>query len=182
MKKSAVLIALTLASGLSAAHTGIDAGAHHQGFSEGLLHPFTGIDHLAAMLAVGIWSAGSVQRRWVAPLCFVLMLLAGALLLKNVPAETMIAVSLLAAGALLLSPKQLPVALGATVMGGFALFHGAAHGVELAGYAALGGMVAGTATLHGLGIGLGMAMRRHSLMLPRIAGGVIALLGLGLLT
>jgi len=186
MKKNGLLIALTLsvASGMASAHVGTDGAAHHHGFVDGLVHPFTGIDHLAAMLAVGIWSAGATaRRRWVAPLMFVALLLVGALLARAgvvFPAvETMIAGSLLAAGALLLAPKQLP--LGGLVMGGFALFHGAAHGVELAGYAALGGMVIGTATLHLLGIGLGLQMRRHSLMLPRIAGGVIALLGLGLL-
>ena len=185
MKKTSVLIGLGLglASGLAGAHVGADAGAHHHGFVEGLVHPFTGVDHLAAMLAVGIWSAGSAQRRWAAPLVFVLMLLAGALLARAgvaFPAvETMIAGSLLAAGALLLAPRQLP--LGGLVMGVFALFHGAAHGVELAGYAALAGMVLGTATLHLLGIGLGLQMRRHSLLLPRVAGAAIALLGLGLL-
>ena len=185
MKKNSLLIALALsvASGVASAHVGADGAAHHQGFVDGLVHPFTGIDHLAAMLAVGIWSAGSAQRRWMAPLTFVAMLLAGALLARAgvaFPAvETMIAGSLLAAGVLLLAPKQLP--LGGLVMGGFALFHGAAHGVELAGYAALAGMVMGTATLHLLGIGLGLQMRRHSLLLPRIAGGAIALLGLGLL-
>ncbi|WP_077032862.1 HupE/UreJ family protein [Pelomonas sp. KK5] len=183
MKKNTLLIALTLCAAPAFAHVGADGAAHHHGFTDGLIHPFTGIDHLAAMLAVGIWSAGSVQRRWAAPLMFVAMLLAGALLARAgvaFPAvETMIAGSLLAAGALLLAPRQLP--LGGLVMGGFALFHGAAHGVELAGYAALAGMVAGTAALHVLGIGLGLQMRRYADWLPRVAGAAIALIGLGLL-
>ncbi len=182
--KALLMSGLLGASSLALAHVGADAGAHH-GFTDGLTHPFTGLDHLAAMLAVGIWSAGSARRAWVAPLMFVVMLLAGALLAKagvTFPAiETMIAASLIAGGALLLSPKQLPVLAGSFAMGGFALFHGAAHGQELSGAGAMAGMVLGTAVLHGLGIVLGVKMRRQSLWLPRIAGAVIALLGMGLL-
>jgi urease accessory protein len=172
-----VMLALCGASGVALAHAGAD-GAHHEGFAAGLLHPFTGLDHLAAMLAVGVWSAGSARRRWLAPLVFMLMLLAGALLGAALPAiETVIAVSLLAAGALLLSPRPVPLLLGAAAMGGFAFFHGAAHGQELAGASALAGMVLGTAALHGLGIALGVALP----WLPRLAGAAVALFGIGLL-
>jgi urease accessory protein len=164
---------------------GSDGAAHHHSIGDGLLHPFTGLDHLAAMLAVGVWSAGSAKRRWVAPLAFVAMLLLGALLAQagvTFPAvETMIAGSLLVVGALLLSPRQMPQWLGATLMGGFALFHGAAHGQELAGGNALIGMALGTALLHGLGIALGLGLRRQASWLPRVAGAAVALLGLGLL-
>ena len=184
MKKTLTLLALSSMSGLTLAHVGGDAAAHH-GFVEGLLHPFTGLDHLAAMLAVGVWSAGSAQRRWLAPLAFVTMLLAGAMLARAgivFPAvETMIAASLVAVGALLLSSKQMPLLLGSIAMGGFALFHGAAHGQELSGAAALAGMVLGTAVLHGLGIVLGLGLRRQSLWLPRLAGAAVALFGIGLL-
>jgi urease accessory protein len=183
-KKLTTLIALTGASTMALAHVGGDAGTHH-GFTDGLIHPFTGLDHLAAMLAVGIWSAGSARRAWVAPLVFIVMLLTGgwlATLGVQFPAvETMIAGSLLAAGALLLSPRQLPVAVGSMAMGGFALFHGAAHGQELSGGAALAGMVMGTGVLHALGIVLGWQMRHQSPWLARIAGAAIALFGMGLL-
>ncbi|QPF75210.1 HupE/UreJ family protein [Roseateles sp. DAIF2] len=185
---SQVLTLLTLGclSGLAFAHVGPDGAAHH-GFTEGFSHPFTGLDHLAAMLAVGIWSAGSARRQWLAPAVFVIMLLAAALLAQGglvFPAvEPMIAASLVAAGLLLLlTPlQQLPPAVGALLMGGFALFHGAAHGQELAGAGALIGMGLATALLHGLGIALGHALRRWSIWLPRAAGAGVALMGIGLL-
>ena len=183
-KQVLTLLALAGFSGLALAHVGADAAAHH-GFLEGLAHPFTGLDHLAAMLAVGVWSAGSARRRWVAPLVFVAMLLAGAMLAQTglaFPAvEAMIAGSLIVVGLLLVSPKQLPLLLGSLAMGGFALFHGAAHGHELSGAAALAGMVLGTAVLHGLGIALGLNLRRQSVWLPRAAGLGVALFGIGLL-
>ena len=73
-----LIAALPLAA---AAHTGADAGLHH-GFMSGFLHPLTGPDHLAAMVAVGLWSALTARRAWPdllwAPLGFALMLLAGA--------------------------------------------------------------------------------------------------------
>lgn len=181
-----VLTLLALAGGcsLALAHPG-HGDAAHQGLAQGLLHPFTGLDHLAAMLAVGLWSAGATRRLWLAPAVFVLMLLAGALLAQAglaLPAvEPMIAASLVAAGLLLAAPLRLPLAAGAALMGGFALFHGAAHGQELAGTGALAGMVLATALLHGLGLLLGSALARASLWLPRAAGAGVLVLGLGLL-
>jgi len=184
IKQVLTLLGLSAVSGLALAHVGADGAAHH-GFLEGFTHPFTGLDHLAAMLAVGVWSAGTARRRWIAPGVFVAMLLAGALLAQAglvFPAvEAMIAGSLLVVGALLLSPRQLPLALGAVALGVFALFHGAAHGQELAGAGALAGMVLATALLHGLGIALGLGLRRQAIWLPRVAGLGVALFGLGLL-
>ena len=64
------------------AHTGADAGSHH-GFLTGFMHPLTGLDHLAAMLAVGLWSALVARRAWPdllwAPAGFAALLLVGAL-------------------------------------------------------------------------------------------------------
>jgi len=184
IKQVLTLAALSGLSGLALAHVGNDGAAHH-GFAQGFAHPFTGLDHLAAMLAVGLWSAGSARRPWLAPLAFVAMLLAGALLAQGglqFPAvEPMIAASLVAAGLLLMAPLQLPAAAGALLVGGFALFHGAAHGQELGGGMALAGMVGATALLHGLGLALGHGLRRRSVWLPRAAGAGVALLGLGLL-
>ena len=187
MKKIKQVLTLAALSGLSSltlAHVGNDGAAHH-GFGAGLAHPFTGLDHLAAMLAVGLWSAGTARRRWLAPLAFVAMLLAGAVLAQAgliFPAvEPMIAASLVVAGLLLLAPLPLPAAAGALLLGGFALFHGAAHGQELAGAAALAGMALATALLHAAGIVLGHALRRWSIWLPRAAGAGVALMGLGLL-
>ncbi len=178
------LIALALAalSFSAAAHVG---DAHdHGGLLTGFLHPITGLDHLAAMLAVGVWSAMTTQRLWVAPVAFASLLLAGALLAQAgvaFPAiEPMIAVSMLVVGLLLAARVKLPEAAGAVLVGTFALFHGAAHGQELADGAALAGMVLGTAALHAVGLGMGLGLKRAHHWLPRVAGGIVALMGLNM--
>ena len=183
----ALLLALALTAPLAAAHTGADAGAHH-GFAAGWLHPFTGFDHLAAMLAVGLWSA-LICPRWQdavkAPMSFAGMLLIGALLGASglvLPAvEPMIAASLLALGLLLASRQVLPTAAAMALVMLFALFHGAAHGQELAGAAALAGMVLATALLHAAGLAVGVALRTRSVWWPRLAGSATALFGAALL-
>ena len=166
------------------AHTGADAGAHH-GFVAGLLHPFTGLDHLAAMLAVGLWSALTLNRRvWLAPLAFVSLLLVGALHgpALGVPAvEPMIALSLLVLGLFVAARVKAAAPVGAFLVGAFALFHGAAHGEELRGEAALAGMVLGTCALHALGLALGLRLRERNVWWTRAAGGAVALLGAVLL-
>jgi urease accessory protein len=171
----------------ASAHSGADAGAHH-GLVAGFLHPLTGVDHLAAMLAVGVWSAltaRSARDTLWAPLAFAAMLLAGALAAVaglHLPAvEPVIAASLLVIGLLAAARLRLPAGLGAALVGGFALFHGIAHGAELVGSSsALLGMVLATALLHGIGLAAGWALRRHSL-LPRLAGAGVAALGASML-
>ncbi len=181
--KNRFLFALALAvlSLPAFAHGG---GDHHHGFLSGFLHPITGPDHLAAMLAVGVWSAMATRRLWVAPVSFAALLLAGALLARAgvaFPAiEPMIAASLLVVGLLLAAQVKLPEAAGAVLVGAFALFHGAAHGQELAGGGALAGMVLGTALLHAAGIAIGLGLRRAHHGLPRAAGALVALMGLNM--
>ena len=173
--------ALAAGSASAFAHVGADSGAHH-GFLAGFTHPLTGLDHLAAMLAVGMWSAVTSKRIWAAPLSFAALLLVGALAAKAglvFPAvEPMIAASLLVMGLLLATRQRLPAAAGALLVGGFALFHGAAHGQELVGLGALAGMVASTLMIHLAGLGLGRAMQHRSAALPRWMGSAIALVGL----
>ena len=186
------------------AHVGADGGLGHNhdvlgSFMAGVAHPLAGVDHLAAMVSVGLWSAlnlsdepasstGRVKRLFSAPLAFATTLLIGALMALqwvSVPGvEPMIAVSLLAMGLLVATRTQLPTALGAALVAGFALFHGLAHGQEVGGHAAaaLTGMVLSTMALHTIGIGAGLALRRHHRWLPRIAGAGVAALGLSLLT
>lgn len=176
---------------LALAHVGADGGSHHgagAALLAGFTHPFTGPDHLAAMLAVGLWSGLTAGRKWLAPLAFVTVLLAGALLglagLRLPGIEPAIAASVLALGLLLATGAQLPAAAGVALAGAFALFHGAAHGQELAGPSAalaLAGMVAGTALLHAAGIGAALAMRRGSQWMPRAAGAAATLFGASLL-
>jgi len=185
MKRTPIAFTLLLAASLAQAHVGNDFGAHHQGFVDGFVHPFTGADHLAAMLAVGLWSARHAGRRWLAPLAFVAMLLAGALLALSgvhfLGVESVIAVSLLAIGALLFSNARLGAGWGAALVGGFALFHGAAHGQDLGAGAALAGMVLATACLHAIGIALGVVLQRRAPWAAQVAGAAVALLGVGLL-
>ena len=181
--KTLSALALAGAAPLAMAHVGADAGEHH-GLAAGLWHPFSGLDHLAAMVAVGVWSASTARRTWLAPLAFAFTLLVGALLAQGGLAlpgiEPMIAASMLVVGLLLAARQRLPEAAGAALVAGFALFHGAAHGQELGGLAALLGMVASTAVLHLIGLGLGHALRRQPLWWTRVAGALVALSGLNM--
>jgi urease accessory protein len=175
---------LLLGASLAAsAHVGADGDGHH-GFLAGFSHPFFGLDHLAAMLAVGLWSALAVRRIWAAPLAFALTLLAGALLAQaglSFPAvEPMIAASLLVVGLLLALRARLGAPTAAALVAVFALFHGAAHGNELTGAPALAGMVLGTALLHGAGLLLGRWLQHRHVLLARTVGVVVA--GFGLFT
>ena len=186
--KTIILIAAYALSTYAAAHPGHEVDAHGISFMDGLLHPLTGLDHLAAMLAVGLWSAlsaTSARRIWLAPVAFAGMLLVGALLGLNgleLPAvEPMIAASLLVMGLLVATRAKLPLAVTAGVVGVFAVFHGIAHGTELAGggngFAPLLGMLVATIALHLAGVGIGLALRAHSVWWPRVVGGLTALLG-----
>ena len=185
----AVMTALPL---LAAAHAGVEGHAH-LGFMAGFVHPFTGLDHLAVMVAVGLWSALAARRAgpgllW-GPAGFAVMLLAGALLgLQGVqlPAvEPMIAASLLVTGLLVITRWHIPGIAAALLVGVFAVFHGLAHGYELAGSSdattTLAGMLAATLLLHGIGLGLGWALRSASVWVPRIMGALVALFGMSLL-
>jgi urease accessory protein len=193
--KSIVKVAAfaTLAMPLTAlAHTGTDGGGHH-GFLAGAQHPLTGPDHLAAMLAVGFWSALVARKAWPdllwAPLAFATLLLVGALAglagLQFPAVEPMIAASVLVLGLLTVTRLRLPGPAAAALVGGFAVFHGMAHGQELAGESMavpmLLGMLVATAALHVLGIAAGWALRGPASWVPRLTGMGVALLGLGLL-
>ena len=184
------LLALPLAA---SAHVGSDAGSHH-GFIAGLLHPLTGVDHLAVMLAVGLWAALSARRAWpdllAAPLGFAGMLLFGAVLGLNgfsLPyVEPMIAVSLLALGLLVATRWAVNGLAAAALVGFFALFHGVAHGQEFGAsaqaWATLAGMVTATLLLHLGGVLLGWKLRQAPRWMPRLAGSALLLLGAGLLS
>jgi urease accessory protein len=136
-------------------------------FAGGLTHPLSGLDHILAMAAVGVWSVLAGGRAlWVWPLAFVVTMLAGfaaataGLALPGVPA--VIPVSIIVLGLALALAVKAPVWLGAAVVGLFAFFHGHVHGTEATGgshgaYAA--GFVVATAGLHAAGIGLGFIAR-----------------------
>lgn len=196
---------LSLTAASAFAHPGHDAATVGASLFAGLAHPFTGADHLLAMTAVGVWSAlaatpkgafgqgGSKADLLRLPFAFVAMMLVGAALgLMGValPAvEPMIAASLLVIGLLVAVRAKLSALSGMAIVGGFALFHGYAHGAELPATAAalpavlayVGGFAASTMVLHVMGIGMGAFLRRHAGWIARVAGAGVALYGVGLL-
>lgn len=184
---SALAAAGLLAAPAAFAHT---FGAHAAGFAEGMVHPFLGLDHLLAMLAVGLW-AGRLggAALWRVPTAFLSAMAAGAGLaglgLGVAGVELGVAASVLALGLLLVFAPRWSSRAAALTVGFFALFHGYAHGLEMPQAAAPDayglGFLAATACLHGLGLGLGWAMQRLD-WAARMGGAVIAATGLLLLT
>ncbi|MDH4559330.1 HupE/UreJ family protein [Pseudomonas sp. BN417] len=186
LRKSLFAIALFLTPAMAFAHAGHD----HSGLMAGVAHPVTGLDHLLAMLAVGLWAAQQQgSARWVLPLTFVGTMLLGGLAgfagLEMPLMETGIAGSVLALGLLVAVAMRPPLRLAAGLTALFALPHGVAHGLELPeltspwGYAA--GFVAVTAALHAAGYGLVRALPQAAAPLVRIAGGASAGAGVWLL-
>jgi urease accessory protein len=163
------------------------ANAHLLGANGGILtgfaHPFLGLDHVLAMLAVGLWAAQTGGRAlWAVPLTFMATLAGGALLASAgvaLPAvEAGIAASVLAFGLLVALAVRLPLAAGMLLTGAFALFHGHAHGTELPAMASplayAGGFVVATGLLHLTGVALARAFHARSL---RVAGACVAAAG-----
>jgi urease accessory protein len=152
----------------------------------GLVHPLLGLDHLIAMLAVGLW-AGRLGGRalWLLPLAFIALAAAGAgvaFVLPVLPiAELAIIASLVVLGALLAFEVRMATISAAALVGFFALFHGHAHIADASaatawtGYAL--GFLAMTALLHGAGIGLGRVLAAGA---PRWLGAIAAITGGGL--
>jgi urease accessory protein len=152
------------------AHT---LGADGAGLFAGLTHPFIGIDHLLAMIAVGIW-AGQLGGKavWRVPLAFLCAMVLGSslgLLGLSLPMlEPVIASSVLVLGLIIAGSVQLSMLAVTGVVGFFALFHGVAHGLELPHTASpilYGiGFVLATSLLHGLGIGFAHGSSQYQLI------------------
>jgi len=183
MFKRSIIVASLLASATPAlAHTGIHTTS---GFLAGFAHPLTGLDHTLAMVGVGLFASFLGGRAlWAVPASFVSMMLVGGifgLLGIEVPAvEFGIAASVVALGAIVSFGLRWPLAAAMALVGGFAIFHGYAHGAEIpAGSAATLyclGFALASAMLHGLGIGLGLISLRHEYAL-RITGAGVAAAG-----
>lgn len=183
------VVLLILGATAAAAHTGEAAGG---GFATGFLHPILGWDHVAAMVAVGLWGAFlGPPAIWLLPVTFPLvMALGGVLGVAGVPVpgiEFGIAASALVIGLAVLLAWRPPLVIAAVVVGFFAIFHGHAHGAEMPtsasplAYAA--GFVIGTGLLHLAGIAFGvLAKSSTGAMAIRGTGAAIALAGLGFLT
>jgi urease accessory protein len=138
------------------------------GFVSGLAHPVSGLDHVVAMIAVGLWGAQlGMPALWFLPVVFpMLMAFGGFLGLIGAPlpgVEIGIAVSAIVLGALVLGRVRLPLVASVAVVAFFAVFHGHAHGTELeSGHNALLyslGFVIATGLLHGVGIAIGLVQR-----------------------
>jgi urease accessory protein len=166
------------------AHGGGDIAG---GFVGGFAHPLFGPDHIAAMVAVGLWGAVlGPPAIWLLPVAFPLVMAFGGVLgIAAVPVprvEVGIAVSAIVLGLMVALAVRAPLALAVAVVSAFAIFHGHAHGAELPpgtdAIAFSAGFVIATGLLHVCGIGLGLATRRPAgRVAVRLAGAAIAAAG-----
>jgi urease accessory protein len=171
------------------AHTGEHAVA--TGFAAGFAHPFSGMDHLLTMVAVGLWA--SQNRRpalWVLPILFPMMMATGALLGEAfgifAGMESGIATTVAILGLFIAFAFKLPIALSAAIIAVFATLHGYAHGTEMPHDAVptmyIAGFMLATATLHIAGLSIGMFGKgRVANSFTRLAGVIIASSGVALL-
>lgn len=193
MKRAAVTTFITFlvfAQAAALAHTGHDDAL---GLAHGFLHPMTGIDHVLAMVAVGLLAAQYGGRAlWLVPLSFVVaMAIAGVIGMAGIVvpvAEVGIGVSVVVLGLAIAFQLRPPTFVAMAVVGFFALFHGYAHGAELpdgiTGLSFVLGFLLATALLHSTGVGLGLFMQRQasSRRLIQAGGGAMALVGIAVLT
>ena len=185
--KFLITIFLLATSSAAFAHPGHNV----TGLVAGLMHPFSGFDHLLAMVAVGMWAAqGNTKKRggrkvWLLPATFMAMMAAGAgiaIQWQYLPlVESGIAASVLALGLLIALSLRLPVLLSVAVAALFVLMHGYAHGLELPESAAPSayalGFIAATAILHLTGVTAGILTRTRFVFLARSLGIAIAASG-----
>lgn len=187
--RSSSLTVLLLASAvpsLALAHTGIG-----HGFMQGVTHPMGGMDHLLAMVAVGLLAGrADGAALWQIPASFIAMMACGTLIgmaSVGLPfVEVGIALSIAVFGAMLASRRNPTLLLTTLAVGFFALFHGYAHGSEAAenisGLAYAAGLLSMSALLHACGAAAAMLlMRMRQSSALRLSGGALAIAGIGLL-
>lgn len=163
---------------IPSAASGHTYGADSAGWAEGFFHPTGGLDHLLAMIAVGLWAA---QR--------------GGMGMVGVPlpyVESEIAASVLVLGLLIATAARLPLSLSLILTGSFALFHGHAHGTELpqtaSAFTYSMGFILATALLHAAGIVMGLFVLKARVpkqgiqLFFRLGGSAIAAAGVVLFT
>lgn len=167
------------------AHTGV---GETTGFVHGLTHPISGVDHLLAMVAIGMWAIQIGGRgMWVLPACFVSMMIIGSILgFSGIPVpfiEEGILASILILGILIAAAFKSPLVYSAVIAGIFAIFHGYAHGAEMPATSGTAtymfGFTCSTALLHLSGLGIGALLQATNLkIVGRFAGGAVALGGI----
>jgi urease accessory protein len=188
---SLALVATIALPTIASAHPGHDGTS---GFIHGFLHPLGGLDHILAMVAVGLFAARLGGRAlWLVPASFVVTMaaagIAGMAGLALPYVEAGIALSILVLGAAIALETTMPVAAAMGLVAFFAVFHGHAHGAEMpetmSGLSYGAGFVAATAALHALGLGLGLLIGRSGEMFGRrvlqVGGSAAALAGAALL-
>ncbi|MBO9410986.1 HupE/UreJ family protein [Ruegeria sp. R8_2] len=171
------------------AHSGEGYGG---GFIAGFTHPILGWDHVAAMVAVGLWGAFlGAPSIWILPVVFPLVMAFGAVAgIVGIPIpaiETGIALSAFVLGVMILFALRPPIWICALIVGSFAIFHGYAHGTELPAtvnaFAYAVGFVISTGLLHLIGIAFGLLVRWPAgRVAVRGAGGLIAFAGIAFLS
>jgi len=186
MKRASITFVALLAATSASAHVGVGST---DSLASGFQHPFLGLDHISAMIAVGLWAATKGGRAlYVWPAAFVsAMLLGGALGLAHVPlpfVEPGILTSLIVLGLLVASAADVPITAGAMIIVLFAILHGHSHGTEAAittgGALYLVGFAAATTALHLIGIFLAKLFISRSGFVVRTLGLAFALVGVGL--
>src|SRR4051812_5777249 len=178
-------MAVALGPRSALAHTGINA-AHD--LLHGLRHPLTGLDHVLAMFAVGLWAAQLGGRAiWYVPVTFVVAMTLGTFLgIWRVPilfVEPGIAISVLTLSLMLAAGLRMPLSISSAIVALFAILHGHAHGAEIpaasSGTAYAAGLIAATILLEGAGVSCGLAAQRlQASHIVRYAGAAIAVFGL----
>ena len=171
------------------AHSGDGYGG---GFVAGFAHPILGWDHVAAMVAVGLWGAFlRAPAIWLLPVVFPIVMAFGATAgIAGIPIpaiETGIALSAVVLGCMIVFAVKPPIWIAAAIVGAFAVFHGYAHGTELPAtanaFAYAVGFVISTGLLHLIGIGFGLLVKWPAgRVAVRGAGGLISLAGIAFLT
>jgi len=189
--RAALAGASVLAPSLALAHPGHGEAF---GFAAGVGHPVGGLDHVLAMVMVGVFAAQLGGRAlWAVPATFVaVMALGGGLGMAGVAlpfVETGIALSIVVLGVAVALGVKAPVAAAMALVGVFATFHGYAHGAEApetaSGLAYAAGFLLATAALHAAGVGFGLLTATFSAanggLVARAAGGLAALAGVVIL-
>ena len=191
MRLMLALVVLILTPSFAFAHTGL---GHEAGFMHGFDHPIGGLDHILAMVAVGVFAfVLSGRALWLVPLSFVAMMIVGFALGTaqiDLPfVELGIALSSIVIGAAAAWGRPMPVAAAMGLVGVFAVFHGHAHGAEMpadaSGLSYAAGFALSTALLHLSGIigafGIAKLIGRHGKSAAQWAGAAFAAGGVGIL-
>lgn len=178
MKKLISAVALSALATPALAHSGHE---HTDGLIAGFLHPLTGMDHLTAMVAVGLFGAAAMKGKvWAAPATFVSAMIGGALLawagVQLPMVEGGIALSVLVLGLMCAFALRIPTALALGLTAIFAVFHGYAHGAEASGSALayVAGFSTATMLLHAGGTLVGLKTSAYRFALPVIGSSIAA--------